>query len=67
MEIATIPGIKRSITGEDTNVDADGMHFNRTGASRWSLTCNGEGSYGLNKDSDGIYLLPIKCVPRGKI
>ena len=40
-------------------------NFTRTGVSRRGFTCNGEGSYNLEKDSEGKYILPTICVPRG--
>ena len=55
----------------DVVSDADGnlmlgKKFIRTGDARKSVLCNETGQYELKRASNGTYVLPFKCIPRGK-
>lgn len=65
-EIATFPyELKRKGNGSFSfEVNED---FNRTGESRWALTCGEAGHYGTITNSEGEHFLPIKCIPRGNL
>ena len=42
-----------------------GETFSRTGTNRHAVNCTEEGKYNISKDSNGQYILPLKCLPRG--
>ena len=42
-----------------------GETFSRTGTNRYAVNCTEEGLYNISLDSNGQYILPVKCIPRG--
>ena len=62
--MATLSETIKIETNDGINGDLS-EHLKRTGLSRWPLTCNSAGHYGITPDSQGNYVFPFTCIPRG--
>jgi hypothetical protein len=62
--MATLPAAIKIKTNGSINEDLS-ERLDRTGLSRWPLTCNSAGHYGIKPDSEGKYVFPFTCIPRG--